>query len=172
MVSAFLIIIILLQQGKGADVGATFGGGGNTLFGAAGADNLLTKVTAFASFAFMATSVLLALGQKPSVASQGDIFKNIPTEAPAEEDVIKTIDATDESAVKDALSEGSSSDEADSSKQISEATSETPSGEITNVTEAVNAETEDAAAKINLPKRKDFDLTNKAKEAAEQAASE
>lgn len=81
LVSVFLIVIILLQQGKGADVGATFGGGGNSVFGAAGADNLLTKVTAIGAFVFMLTSLFLAVGQKPSIASQSGVFQNLPSEA-------------------------------------------------------------------------------------------
>ncbi len=78
-IACFLIAIILLQQGKGADVGATFGGGGGTLFGAAGADNLLTRVTAFAAFGFMATSIILATMQRPANAnSGGTLFDNLP----------------------------------------------------------------------------------------------
>lgn len=82
-ICVFLIAIILLQQGKGADVGATFGGGGNTLFGAAGADNLLTKVTAFAAGGFMLTSIFLAIGQKPGLVRGGTIFEGLPSQAPA-----------------------------------------------------------------------------------------
>ena len=126
MVSAFLIIIILLQQGKGADVGATFGGGGNSLFGAAGADNLLTKVTAFASFGFMATSLLLALGQKPSVATQGDIFKGIPEKAAEVEPA--TIEVNPEAA-QAGSDEVSSSEEADVSEEASVAGETSVSGE-------------------------------------------
>ncbi len=84
-ICVFLIAIILLQQGKGADVGATFGGGGNTLFGAAGADNLLTRVTAFAAGGFMITSIFLAVGQKPGLVKGGTIFEGLPSQAPAPE---------------------------------------------------------------------------------------
>ncbi|MBX7136682.1 MAG: preprotein translocase subunit SecG [Oligoflexia bacterium] len=54
-----LIGIVLLQQGKGADMGAAFGGGSNTLFGAAGAGNMISKITTGICVAFMITSVLL-----------------------------------------------------------------------------------------------------------------
>ena len=55
-----LIGLVLLQQGKGADAGATIsGGGGNTVFGAAGAADFLTKLTTGLAVAFMVTSVLL-----------------------------------------------------------------------------------------------------------------
>jgi len=82
-IASFLIAIILLQQGKGADVGATFGGGGGTIFGAAGADNLLTRVTAIAAFGFMTTSIVLAMMQKPSNnAVGGSLFNSLPDKAP------------------------------------------------------------------------------------------
>ena len=41
----FLIVVVLLQTGKGADMGAVFGGGSQTLFGSSGAGNFLTKLT-------------------------------------------------------------------------------------------------------------------------------
>ena len=55
-----LIGLVLIQQGKGADMGATFGGGGsNTLFGAGGATDLLTKATTALAISFMVTSIFL-----------------------------------------------------------------------------------------------------------------
>ena len=57
----FLIAVVLLQRGKGAQVGAVFGGGaGATLFGSRGAGNFLTKLTAGAAFVFMVTSFSLS----------------------------------------------------------------------------------------------------------------
>lgn len=85
-VSFFLILIVLLQQGKGADVGATFGGGSNTLFGASGADNLLSKVTTYSALIFMCTSVFLASSVKHRTFNKGEIFQNLPAaSAPATE---------------------------------------------------------------------------------------
>ncbi len=56
-----LIMIVLLQTGKGADMGAAFGGGGsNTLFGATGASTFLSKMTTVAAIVFMLTSLTLA----------------------------------------------------------------------------------------------------------------
>lgn len=55
-----LVILVLLQQGKGASMGAAFGGANSqTVFGAAGAGNMLTKVTTSVAVAFMFTSILL-----------------------------------------------------------------------------------------------------------------
>ncbi|MEA2624765.1 MAG: preprotein translocase subunit SecG, partial [Candidatus Binatota bacterium] len=57
----FLILVVLLQQGKGADMGAVFGGGGgSTIFGASGAGNLLTKLTTGTAVIFFVTSLVLA----------------------------------------------------------------------------------------------------------------
>lgn len=56
-----LILIVLLQTGKGADMGAAFGGGGSqTLFGATGASTFLSKMTTAAAIVFMLTSLSLA----------------------------------------------------------------------------------------------------------------
>ena len=56
-----LIMIVLLQTGKGADMGAAFGGGGSqTLFGSTGASTFLSKATTMAAVIFMITSLLLA----------------------------------------------------------------------------------------------------------------
>ncbi|MFH1263698.1 MAG: preprotein translocase subunit SecG [Pseudomonadota bacterium] len=59
-VCVFLVAVVLLQHGKGADVGATFGGAGNTIFGPRGAATLLTKMTRYAAIIFMGTSLSLA----------------------------------------------------------------------------------------------------------------
>lgn len=82
-IAVFLILIVLLQQGRGADLGASFGGGGgNTLFGASGADNFLTRVTTVAAFLFMFTSVLLALDAKRVTTGGSELFKD--AQAPAQ----------------------------------------------------------------------------------------
>lgn len=61
IVCVALIMIVLLQTGKGADMGAAFGGGGSqTLFGSTGASSFLTKLTTVAAVIFMITSFALA----------------------------------------------------------------------------------------------------------------
>ncbi|MFT5444533.1 MAG: preprotein translocase subunit SecG [Myxococcota bacterium] len=56
-----LILVVLLQRGKGSDVGAALGGGGsNTVFGGRGAGNFLTKLTTGSAIIFMCTSLTLA----------------------------------------------------------------------------------------------------------------
>ena len=58
MVAAVAIVgLILIQQGKGADMGASFGAGGsNTVFGPAGSGNVLTRATGILATLFFATS--------------------------------------------------------------------------------------------------------------------
>jgi preprotein translocase subunit SecG len=53
-----IIVLVLLQHGKGADMGAAFGSGSaGSLFGSAGASNFLSKTTAVLAAAFFATSL-------------------------------------------------------------------------------------------------------------------
>lgn len=61
MVCLVLIVVVLLQHGKGADIGAVFGGGAsNTVFGSRGAGNFLTRLTTTAALLFMVTSLFLS----------------------------------------------------------------------------------------------------------------
>lgn len=72
----FLIGIVLLQQGKGADMGAVFGGSSQTLFGGSGAGNFLTRLTAVAAVTFMLTSLTLAYSSARVVTST--VFDDAP----------------------------------------------------------------------------------------------
>jgi preprotein translocase subunit SecG len=58
----FLIAVVLLQAGKGADMGAVFGGSSQTLFGSGGAGNFLTRLTTGMAIGFMVTSLILTYG--------------------------------------------------------------------------------------------------------------
>ena len=77
----FLVTVVLLQQGKGADVGAVFGGSSQTLFGTSGAGNLLTKLTSATAIIFMLTSVTLTYGAAKRTTRS--IFDSAPKSAPA-----------------------------------------------------------------------------------------
>lgn len=59
--SLSIILLVLLQQGKGADMGSSFGGGSaGSLFGAAGAANFLSRLTKWAAIIFFASTIGLA----------------------------------------------------------------------------------------------------------------
>ena len=60
LVCISIVVVVLLQQGKGADIGAVFGGSSQTVFGASGAGNILTKLTYGLAAVFFATSLMLA----------------------------------------------------------------------------------------------------------------
>jgi preprotein translocase subunit SecG len=57
----FLIAIVLLQSGKGAEMGATFGGSSQTIFGSRGASTFLNKLTTVSAVVFMLTSLTLSM---------------------------------------------------------------------------------------------------------------
>jgi preprotein translocase subunit SecG len=77
LVAFAIISLILLQQGKGADMGASFGAGGSqTLFGSDGGGNVLTRATAFLVTAFFVTSFGLAIVAKDRAS--GDVELSIP----------------------------------------------------------------------------------------------
>jgi preprotein translocase subunit SecG len=62
IVCLFLIGVVLLQQGKSADLASAFGGqGSQTAFGPRGAANLLTKLTTWSAIIFMVTSIALTV---------------------------------------------------------------------------------------------------------------
>ncbi|MBM9513601.1 preprotein translocase subunit SecG [Desulfogranum marinum] len=81
VVCFFLIAIVLLQHGKGADIGATFGGSSQSLFGTEGPVPMLNKITTLAAIIFMATSVSLAYISVDK--STSSVMKNIA--APVQE---------------------------------------------------------------------------------------
>ncbi|MBF0558204.1 MAG: preprotein translocase subunit SecG [Nitrospirae bacterium] len=61
MCCLFLISIVLLQSGKGAEMGAAFGGSSQTIFGSRGASTFLNKLTTAAAVVFMLTSLTLSM---------------------------------------------------------------------------------------------------------------
>jgi preprotein translocase subunit SecG len=62
IVCLFLVGVVLLQQGKSADLAGAFGGqGSQTAFGPRGAANLLTKLTAWSAVIFMLTTISLTV---------------------------------------------------------------------------------------------------------------
>jgi preprotein translocase subunit SecG len=99
LIAVSLIALVLLQHGKGADIGAAFGSGASqTIFGSRGSTSFLMKVTGLLAALFFATSIALTYFESrqpkssspilsqilPSSLNQGDSkLSKVPTQAPA-----------------------------------------------------------------------------------------
>jgi preprotein translocase subunit SecG len=79
LLAVVLVTLVLLQQGKGADIGAVMSGGANSLFGVGGASSVLVRMTTLIAICFMLTSVLLVkLAATGSVlGSKSDIVEGL-----------------------------------------------------------------------------------------------
>ncbi len=104
VIAVALVGLILIQQGKGADAGAAFGGGGasQTVFGSQGSGSFLTRVTSILALVFFVTSFSLAIfaKQRAEVAGQAGV------------PVVEQVQQSD--------SEGQAAGEADESPSLSE----------------------------------------------------
>jgi preprotein translocase subunit SecG len=114
LVAVFLILVVLLQTGKGAEMGAAFGGASQTVFGSGGPAGFMAKLTTTAAVVFMLTSLGLAymsaggrsgvdvtpVGQPvqeaPALPVEGEA--QIPSDAQAPADLIPETSPTGESA--------------------------------------------------------------------------
>ncbi len=98
VVAIALVGLILIQHGKGADMGASFGAGASgTVFGAPGAGNFLTKSTSFLALAFFAIALTLAYMTTNREEAKDGFWEG---EVPAEEAVPAVKEATDIPAVE------------------------------------------------------------------------
>jgi preprotein translocase subunit SecG len=88
-VCLFLVGIVLLQHGKGADIGATFGGSSQSLFGTEGPLPLLNKITTAAAIIFMLTSVTLAYIS--SQTSSTSVMSGVTVSEPAKVEVAQPL---------------------------------------------------------------------------------
>jgi len=94
LIAISLVVIILLQHGKGADIGSAFGGGNNNaMFAPADATNILTKITWGLVIAFFSITVVISAYQKTSLDSELEVFKNsqISQEILEEESLIEDL---------------------------------------------------------------------------------
>jgi preprotein translocase subunit SecG len=91
LVAVFLIGLILVQQGKGAEAGASFGAGGSqTVFGSGGSWNFFSRMTAILSTIFFVTSVSLAVIAKNKTVVDADLLPEmevIPFDSAIDRDV-------------------------------------------------------------------------------------
>jgi preprotein translocase subunit SecG len=93
-----LAVLVLLQQGKGADVGAAFGSGSaSTMFGSAGSTSFFTKLTVYLSIGFFLISFGLAYTAKQRAATMGTLG-------------IPLLESADDAAPADESTNGASSD--------------------------------------------------------------
>jgi len=81
ILAVLMIGLILVQHGKGADAGASFGGGAATVFGASGSANFLTRLTAVLTALFFVTSLTLAVFAKKQT-TEAYSLKTVQTTAP------------------------------------------------------------------------------------------
>ena len=119
LVSVFLIVVVLLQRGRGAEIGAVFGGGGSgTVFGSRGAGNFLTKLTTASAIVFMLTSLLLSYRLTPDAsdrlfqgganveesegAGEKPLFEEVPAPPAAPEGTASGLPALPETGAGDA----------------------------------------------------------------------
>ena len=97
VLSAFgVIVLVLLQQGKGADAGASFGGGSSgSVFGSVGASTFLSRTTAYMATVFIVCTILLAFvfsGRTDGVL--GSVLSNAPLAVPAAAEVAPGVPAS------------------------------------------------------------------------------
>jgi preprotein translocase subunit SecG len=92
-----VIALVLLQQGKGADMGASFGAGASqTVFGSSGSGNFMTRATAILATCFFVTSFALAIVAKDKSAV--DANEGIPEAV--------TVEQVDTDALPEMIDEG------------------------------------------------------------------
>jgi len=99
VIACAIVGLILLQQGKGADMGASFGAGGSqTLFGASGSGNALTRATAILATLFFVTSFGLAIvaKQKTSLDTGASELEQMAEQVEAQ----RSLEATEQAALE------------------------------------------------------------------------
>ena len=90
IIAVTIVVLVLLQHGKGADMGAAFGSGSaGSLFGASGAANFLSRSTGVCAAMFFATCLALTYFHAPKSAT-GVMSGGVMQDAPAKTDALKT----------------------------------------------------------------------------------
>jgi preprotein translocase subunit SecG len=98
IISVLIIVLVLLQRGKGADAGAAFGAGASgTVFGAKGSSNFFSRATAVLATAFFVSSLSLAyLSSQRSTPAESLLEDTLATEAPAKPETTVIDTASDD----------------------------------------------------------------------------
>ena len=82
IIAVLIIALILVQKGKGADMGSAFGAGASgTIFGAKGSANFLSRTTAILATIFFITSLALAYLNKGTIKLESSVLDEIQPEA-------------------------------------------------------------------------------------------
>lgn len=187
IVSIALIGIILLQQGKGAEMGASFGAGGaNTVFGSAGSGNVLTKTTTILAILFFGIALAISYVSTEPVDTSDDILDEVPAQVSTQEkEVSKTVNGMEaeiapdqktvlESEVADAI-EGAKATASDVQEKAKETLNAVES-KATDVKDTVVEKAQDAKTKAVELKDKTIDGAAKkvddAKDALKKAADD
>ena len=150
----FLILVVLLQPGKGADFGAAMGGSSQDVFGATGSVTLLTKLTAIVAGLFMATSLAMAWFSTSSARGDGTLDLDDLVEEAGSEATPTTDGATDpvEADTPEPVTEPAADD--DDSANVAPTGDADPEAEAAPVEEPADsssAEPEAEAAPVEEP---------------------
>ena len=141
VVAAFaVIVLVMLQQGKGADMGSAFGGGSaGSVFGSAGAANFFSRMTKWAAVVFFATTLALAyIGSKSSTTTTSsgpeaglmEQFNEVPV-IPGAGDSVPSNSSVEDSSIPAAPTAPSDEAEADAEVPSLGAPEEAPEAEET-----------------------------------------
>ena len=107
LIALAIIGLILLQQGKGAEMGASFGAGASqTLFGSDGSANVLTRSTALLAALFFATSFGLAIVARDKAAEVNAVDLPIPVMGEMQQAVETDLPVVDEDLPAQMTTEG------------------------------------------------------------------
>ncbi|SDW08307.1 preprotein translocase subunit SecG [Marinobacter mobilis] len=95
VIAVALVGLVLIQQGKGADAGAAFGGGASqTVFGSQGSGSFLTRVTTFLAIVFFVTSFSLAIFAKQRADVAVDAGIPVVEESPMAADDVPALEGS------------------------------------------------------------------------------
>ncbi len=102
VVSLFLVVVVLLQSGKAADLAGAFGGmGSQTVFGPRGSATVLTRATTISAIVFMLTSLSLSILSTGTAAGTPDVLEQFTQPADGKAATSTTAPADGKAATKD-----------------------------------------------------------------------